>query len=299
MTSSNIGYRENSEPFLRLLRARQQTYRRAEQAQIAQIILTVALPLAGSILALSVPEARPAVGMAAFFLTFLDIALLDRYQRQQLRSAAKISEQFDCELLDMPWNRFVAGSKIAPEAVEEAARAWKKGDKELVDWYPVAVDKAPMHLARILCQLANLWYDSTLRRRYSTYVIWFVMLVAFVEIAIGLAGNLSISDLVLSVVSPLAPVMIWSLREIHRQRDTAEAVESIRANAEALWERAKSGDCDDQECAHQAREFQNAIFSRRSTNPMIFPFLYKIWRPGMEESMKRGAEARLQEIGIG
>jgi len=296
MSFSTIGYRQNTEPFLRLLRARQQTYRRAERAQIAQILLTVALPLAGSIIALLFPAARPAVGMAGFLVTFFDVALLDRYQRQQLRTAARISEQFDCELLEIPWNKFVAGSRVAPEVVEEAARTWKPGDAKLINWYPAAVDKAPMHLARILCQLANLWYDSTLRRRYSTYVMWFVILIAFIELAIGVAANLSMSDLVLSVMSPMAPVVVWSLREMHRQRDTAEAIEAIRSNAEALWDKAKSGGCDDRECALQAREFQNAIFSRRSANPMIFPFLYEIWRPGMEESMERGAEARLAEI---
>lgn len=122
-------------------------------------------------LALAAPDVRPYTAALALLVALVDVTLLDRVQRARLKLAAKIGEAFDCEVLSLPWNRFVAGRPAEPETVAEAASAWRGGDETLVDWYPAAVGRAPLHLARIICQRTNLWYDAKLRRHYGTWIL--------------------------------------------------------------------------------------------------------------------------------
>jgi hypothetical protein len=168
----------------------------------------------------------------------------------------------------------------------------------LTDWYPVAVGKAPLHLARIICQRTNLWYDAKLRRHYGAWVLVFAaaLLLALV-IAAALTG-LTVALLISTVLPPAAPVLIWSLREFFRQRDTAEAQETAKSEADILWDRAKAGQCPEPDCAAQSREFQNAIYARRASSPLMLPGAYRLLRPAMEAQMNRGAEAHLAEIGL-
>jgi hypothetical protein len=59
-----------------------------------------------------------------------------------------------------------------------------------------------------------------------------------------------------AVVTTAAPVLIWAIRENFRQSDAADAIEFIKGEAEALFDRAKAGLCADAECEQRSREFQ-------------------------------------------
>lgn len=295
-----IPERQNAEPQLTLLRARQQTYLQANKLLILQLALTVAIPVASAIAGLFTPGLRPYTAALALMIAITDVAVLDRLQRKTLRLAAKIAEAFDEKVLEIPWNKFVAGKRADPEAIAGAAAGWRRNrsDDKLVNWYPPATGKAPMHLARIICQRTNLWYDATLRRHYGDWVRGVGILLVVGLFFGALLAGLTIEVFVTAVLAPAAPVLTWSMREYFRQKDTADAQETLKGDAEALWDRAKDGGCDEPECLVQSREFQNAIYTRRATSPLIIPWLYPLRRPEMERQMNQGAEAYLKEIDL-
>ncbi|MBV1834472.1 S-4TM family putative pore-forming effector [Novacetimonas pomaceti] len=298
MTLNAIPKRQNQPDFIRLLRARSETYRCAVQLQVIQLIFTVVVPVISAIIGLIIPQTRPYVAMIAISITLIDIAVLDRVMKQRLKTAALICEEFDCQLLDIPWNRFTVGKHPEPETITAADRNWPKGDSKLMNWYPPAVGLAPMHLARIICQRTNLWYDATLRERYGSLLLFAALAIAILLFAVGLVTNLSIDDFVVTIFVPCAPILSWALRDSFKQRDAADAQKMARSEAETLWGLAISGGCSDDECARRSREFQNTIFQRRVANPLIFPLLYNWLRPGMEADMNQGAEVFLKEAGI-
>ena len=76
-------------------------------------------------------------------------------------------------------------------------------------------------------------------------------------------------------------MIIWSIREYYRHRDAADANEIIKAEAEALWDRAASGAILEDACALRSRELQDAIYVRRSSNPLLFPFIFTGLRTSM------------------
>ncbi|HYH70085.1 MAG TPA: S-4TM family putative pore-forming effector [Methyloceanibacter sp.] len=294
---NDIPSRQNAPGSQELMKAREHLYARATRLQIAQLFCTVVFPMIFAIVGLLTEAARPYVALAAFAMTVLDLAALDRAQRQHLRVAARISEQFDCEVLQMSWKRFVAGRQIDPETIAEAAASWRGRPEKVLDWYPLAVGAAPLHLARLICQRTNLWYDSNLRRRWSRAVLALAMTTFMLLLVAGFLADLSLLGFSATILAPATPLMIWAFREHYRQLDAAQSLENIKDEAETLWDQVKADQVGLEECLIRSREFQNAIFARRTLNPLIFPLIYPLLRDRMEVQMNKGAEQYLKEIG--
>jgi hypothetical protein len=295
---NSIPMKQNSAPYLRLLHARTRVYWEAKRLQIIQLLFTIMLPILGGLAGLAWEGLRPYVAAGALFITLCDVAWLDRVQRAKLRLAAKISEQFDCELYELDWNKFAAGKQADPETTEAAARSYQGGDEKLLNWYPPVVGRAPLHIARVICQRANLWYDSQLRRRFAKWLVVSATALLSLFVALGVGADVKLLDFVATVLTPAAPVLVWALRENFRQRDAADAIDTLKAEAESLFDAIKRGDCDDVCCSVKSREFQDAIYARRVANPLVFPFMYELYRDEMEKQMAAGAEEFMRGLGV-
>lgn len=296
MPANQITVLQNEESQLKLLRARTEIYARASRILVTQLTLTLLLPALGALLVVFMPAARPHVAALALAIAALDVLFLDRRQKLLIKRAAKIGESFDCAVLGLPWDQFNAGEPLEVEDIHAAARAYaqRHDDRLLRDWYPLAVAEAPLHLARIMCQRTNLRYDSQLRRSYSAIILVLVGLIVGLLLLSGLAQDLRLTDWVLTM-APASPVLTWAGREYYRQTDTADALENDMRAAKALWSKALAGECDDQFCLSQSREFQNSIFYRRSSSPLIIPLLYGIKRLQLEDDMNEAATNFLAE----
>jgi SMODS-associating 4TM effector domain len=291
---NTIAKDQNSAPFQRLLKARQRIYSEATRFQITQLIATVLLPVTGAVLGTLYSPARPWVALYGLIVTVLDVLWIDRSQREKLKVAAKLGDQFDCAVLKMSWNVFAVGKTVDAETVDAASRKWSGKEAHVLDWYAGIPERAPLHLARIVCQRTNLWYDSSLRRRYGKLLIVAVVIVLLGLIIGAAVRNLTVIDLV-SVAATISPAIIWAIREQFRQSDAAESIENLKGEAEKLLEQAKGGLCGDGECERRSREFQDAIYGRRVANPLILPLIYKFLRPEMEKRMEAGVNSLLEE----
>lgn len=281
---------QNDEPQLKLLRARTRTYEVATALMLLQLFLTVVLPILGTLLTIFVPEARPFVAAGALVVLLLDVSILDRVQKRLLKRAAKICEKFDCIVLKLEWNQFLVGEEVDSEDIHRAATSYlrRHSDKGLRGWYPEVVEEAPLHLARLICQRTNLRYDSQLRRNYSSAILICVIVVLIGFFMVGLVQNLTVVEWVLALTSA-TPILSWSLREFHRHRDTADQLEELMRAAKKLWDSALSGKVDTEVCTVRTREFQDAIFSKRATSPLIIPLVYRFSRPRLEDEMNAAA----------
>ena len=214
--------------------------------------------------------------------------------------AAAYSEAFDCLVLTLPWNNFIAGPPPIPEDMSRAARSYPEDDASLskiTNWYPIAVGKAPLEIARLACQRTNLWYDSELRSRYADWVLVVPVILTIVFLSVGLIQRLVLGDLVLAVGAPSAPLLVWAIREHFKQRDAAESQRRLMAVVESLWRDIFEKRVGLDDLTDRSREFQDAILERRRSAPLLFPLVYHLMRPYMEQDMNRGAEARISELG--
>jgi SMODS-associating 4TM effector domain len=160
------------------------------------------------------------------------------------------------------------------------------------------VGQAPIELARIVCQRSNLWYDTELRRRYGAGIIFGAIILVSLLVLLGVVQSLTLVEMVAAAFVPAAPVLIWALRECLRQRDAADANERVKEAAEVFSSGMTASTIDSDLCLAQSRSFQDAIFGRRATNPLVFPWLYRILRKGLEVQMNIGAAEWLRRAGV-
>lgn len=291
MTSNTIPQRQNEEPHLNLMRARQWTYVIAQRYLVSQILLTILVPVIGAIWSILQPQVRPYFAAAALIVLLIDTLILDRECKSLTKKAAKIGEKFDCAVLGLPWNRFVVGEEPEAEDIREASREWsnRRDDSNLRDWYPVEVGKMPLGLARIVCQRTNLRYDAKLRRSFGKVIVGTAVVIALGLFATGLAQDLNFTSWILTFV-PAMPLLSWAGREFYRQKDAADQLEELWKKATSFWNRALAEGCDEIACLQESREFQNAIYLRRATSPLVIPYLYNFKRLTLEDEMNDAAQ---------
>lgn len=297
MTGCDIPHRQNTEPFLVLLRARSQFFKEAKRLQWTQFCLTVMVPICLGLIAIFSDSVRSVAAAVTLIITVVDATWMDRRLRQLYAIPVRVSERFDCLLYDLPWRVLIAGKPVDHEEIVRSARRWSAGDAKLIDWYPVAVGRAPRGFARFVCQRTNLWYDSTLRRGYAKKLMIGAWSALAIFVALAIINDLNLINFVLSVV-PTAPLMIWAIREALRQQDAAAANETLKSEVESALDRWRTQAMTAEEAEARAREIQDGIFLRRvGASPMLLEKIYHWRRNEMEGQMNEGADELVTRAG--
>lgn len=294
-TLNRIPERQNQPEQIKLLRAQRYEYGRAKQLLALSFLVSVVLPVISSVAGRVWPELKASVAAASLVVVFLQLCVLDRASRRIRRHAARIQEEFDCVVLELDWNEFAVGERVDKECVHGAAIRANGDEAKLLNWYPEKVGVLPLHMARLLCQRTNLWYDGQLRRRYAGLSLAFGIGLASVLFIAGVLQNMPIDEFVLVVLSPLAPILVWCTNEFLRQTDSAASSDRAKAFAHELWNRAIGGGCSADECSGESRSFQNAIYDRRCDSPVIPSWVYRLMRPRLEEQMRSGIADMIKE----
>lgn len=293
---NSIPQTQNQDAQLKILRARARTYAIATRLLIAQLSMSMALPICGAILVVFRPEFRASIAAVSLAVIVLDTLLLDRSLKRHVRTGAILGEQFDVAVLELPWEEFSVGDRVDAEDIHAAAKAFssRHDDAKLRDWYPVAVGRVPLHVARLICQRTNLRYDSRLRRTYGAMLLFTSILLALLLVTSGLVQSKAFPDWVLTM-APATPFWAWAAREYYRQVDTADALDGLKRQDKTLLSHALAGACVPDECTARSREFQNAIYLRRAMSPLVIPLLYRFKRASLEDEMNEGAEHWVRE----
>ena len=101
--------------------------------------------------------------------------------------------------------------------------------------------------------------------------------------------------MILTVYVPLAPAVLWILREILAERDAIQADERGLAHVEALWKQAMERKLDDAEAFNQSVLVQDALFDSRSRSPFVFNWVYALLRQRYQEQMEHKAAELVKE----
>ncbi len=291
---------QNAQRQLERLAAQRRLYSQAKVVLGAQLVLTVLVAAAGAFLAVFVPGVKGWAALYGLCVAVLDAAVLDPFQKSLRQKAALIQERFDCDVLRLEWPEWKVGGRPDAELIyEEAGRQARRdpGFEGLRNWYPPAVGRLPLHLARIVCQRSSLRYDSGLRRRYNAWLVALLAALFVLVLVAGLAGGMSVEKFVLTILAPLSPALLWVIREFKRQAEAAEALEKLKKQAEGLWASALRMTVSPAEAELGARRLQDEIFERRRNNPPIFDRVYDLLREGRETQMNMAA-AELVEEGL-
>jgi hypothetical protein len=120
-----------------------------------------------------------------------------------------------------------------------------------------------------------------------------LLAVAILLIAL-LRGN-TVEQMILTVYVPLAPAVLWIIREILAQRESVQACEKGLTHVEGLWNQALSKKLTEEELLQESILVQDALFDARSGSPMIFNWVYRLLRSGQQEQMEHKAAEMVQD----
>jgi len=297
---SGIGVRQNQPAILRLLKARQWRWAVAARWQMAQLTLVLAAPVLSVTLGQYQQDSRPLISFIAVCFGIADTAFLDRAYREALKSAARASELFDTMLFRIKWNALAAGKQPSPEDTDRSVRGWDnlRDPQPIADWYSPKVDRAPLPLARAVCQRTNVSYDADLRTIYRNTLWVVVTLVVAALVVTGLWRRIEFSDFILGAWVPTGPFIAWAVREAFRQTDAIKANEGALVEAERLINDILAGQADPATAETRSRSLQDAIFANRAKTVLLFPGIYRLRRDDTEHKMHASAEHWLEKAGI-
>ena len=292
-----ISTRQNLPRNIQRLAAQRRLYSCAKGLSTLQLVLAGLTSIAGAIALGFWNEPQPLIAFAGILVPLVNIGWLERWENRIRRAAADIQEDFDCNVLNLPWNDILVPHRPAVEDVnEEAKKATPASDSPLENWYPPIVDSVAVHQARVICQRINCQWDSRLRLRYGQ-LIWTVFtLIVLVAIVPGVGMGMDMQTFVLAVAAPLSPTLLWGMREAQRQCEAALAIDQLREAVDTLWTDIVQNDLTDDSAANRSRELQNAILIHRRASPVVYDWFYRLHRERDEERVKVRAEDMVAQI---
>lgn len=291
MTNKNDITELQAKPeMVRLIWARDKTYQAAKYTQGWFVFWTVAVPVIGALTSGLWPGLKPPLALISLLLLFLDVGLIDRLQKERLKRGAKLQEEFDTKAFGLQWNKFVAGDKVPPEDVTEAASAAMpaKRKKEIEAWYEASVSRVPLAYGRLVCQRTNISYDSRLRRRYGNWLFSVTLVLAIIVLVAGVLLDPKFTDVILGLAM-VTPMLSWALREHRKQLDTCNSLQNLQSEFKTVWTKALDG-ASDEELKVGSRQLQDAIYQHRANAPLVFDWAYYRMRTQNENEAHVAAE---------
>ena len=297
---ANISTTQNLLPNIQRIAAQRYLYSCAKRLAAIQVLLAGATPVAGAVAVALSTEAQPWVALAGILVLFLVTLWLDPWKDRLRKAAANIQEDFDCTVLNLPWNELLAGRRPDAAEVHEAAKKDRPApEAPLKNWYPTIIDSLPLHQARVICQRTNCQWDSKLRHRYRIALQVTLHLIGAFVFGLGLLTGMDLQKFVLAVAVPLSPTLVLGIREIQRQGKAAAALDHLKDFGESLWKRIAQGEVLEREGTIHSRNLQDAILRHRRTNPLIFDWVYRRLRQDYEKGMNISAEDMVAQVNDG
>lgn len=282
-----INEKQNSEWNLKRLAAQRQLYSEAKKVMIIQFILsgifTVALAIMGNLI-----EEKYLIYtvFAAIIIIFIDELFLSKKIDEIKQDAATIQEEFDCDVLQIPCNNIKYGNSSMVETIQEKSKKYISKHKNydaLLNWYP-GIDDTENRYYKLICQTTNCWWNQTLRKKYSEFLIIVLSGVFLALLLIAIIKGITVTVFIMSVFSPILPafVLVYKINQ-----DNSKAISNLnhmKGKLDEIILSIKSGNhYTDEQLTKDSRCLQDMIYDNRSSSPLIPDKLYFKHRNRYEE----------------
>ncbi len=304
---NNIPNRQNEPHQLERLAAQRMIYASAKRLQLVHFILSVGTVSVLAYVVVLAPNAK--VGStdlkvwSAFWsctVALLDVFLFSKLIKARKELAARVQEIFDCDILDIKWNRCRAHRKPEPETVAQWANAYQStykdtGLQKLKNWYATSVGEFGLPLARLVCQRSNLAWEGDQRRAYAYWAG--LLLAALLGPLFGLATaqKWTVQDLVFKFLTPSLPISLFLIKQIRENHEHADVMDSLMDDVQGIWDEAMECRLTPEQLGVESRHLQDQIFEKRRSGPLVSEWAFNRLRSKNEAKMYKGAEALARE----
>jgi len=282
MTPSGISERQNEPKNLRLLAAQRQLYTEEKHWTYLWYVVatTIALLVSGALNAFSGYAAM--ITLFAAIVAMAEIFLLPVIRKRRIL-AAGIQEVFDCEVLQLPWNRALTQPPDNHE-IDWAVDRFKRRKNQTKEWdrlrnwycYSPLIKTAALPQARLECQQENLHWDAGLRGLWRGLLWSGLAILVVILLIIGFNAQWSVTQYFSGPMLLILPIMFAVFRtsiDHHRVMERlaylSNVLEQLREDAQKAHEVTK-----EDAMLFPTRELQTEIFHHRCNDSPVPDEIY-------------------------
>jgi hypothetical protein len=267
---NKIYEKQNSEKHIKLLAAQRYMYNKAKNLRSYRTNFSLFLIVASVVVSIWYAELSTYLSVLAGLWT-IAILICKNYEKSTIIQGAKIQEEFDTSLFDIPWNTLLVGSKITREIITDANSNFKGDRSRLQNWY--ANYNNDLHIQNVIqCQRANLSWDWQIRQAYSNSIIFLLLILFLGEGIYALSQNKSLYDYLIEILFPSIPVVVIGIEAIIEHKALAREKQTKEQEVSSLLD-ANNIDVE------TVRRLQDIIYSFRTSTALIPDFFYKkLWQ---------------------
>lgn len=316
--NNNIIERQNEEDNLLFLAAQRNLYSEAERWVKIEILLggfiigasyfllPVFLPNIFSSLNIDYSSLKPFIGFIAplsgLIFTIIDIGYINPEINVIKEKAAKIQENFDCDVFELLWND-IKIDRIDMEEVNLNANKYIKKQKNLNSlkmWYEEPIKKLPLQMGRFLCQRTNCWWDSNLRKNFIDKLKLMGFCFLILIIIFTLYKSISTKELVTGISTLIYGgfsflyYYVFLIRQINDNENSNRKISKIKDKIDEIWQNILNSD-KKTDFDILSRQVQDEIFDHRKTTPIVFDWFYRREKDKHESSTVFSVEKAVAE----
>lgn len=282
--ANNIVELQNKPENIKMLKAMRRLYSRVGILTILYFIFCVLVPIAISFTAPYI-DSENCQTLLHFLVAYNLLSLIaglwfECTTNKKRVLAAKIQQQFDCNVFELKWNKYAFGSQPPLEDINSNAKS--PNDKDFINWYDSEVNTIDRMLAVIICQRINLTYDVALRKRFILYITLVCSIIFLAIMVVAFCKNEGFRTTIVFVAVPLIPIIRWFFSTRKANRDNMDKCERIKNIIDDHLEKFRNNGIvfnDNDLC-----EIQNCIYEHRKTSFKIPSFIYNMMRSKQEET---------------
>jgi hypothetical protein len=231
----------------------------------------------------------------AFTVLLIDNLVISTLINQLRQKASSIQELFDCDVLNIEWNKILVGDKPHNEEVNKFYKKHLAKNKDLSgfeNWYATSIKEVRSNAAKIICQRSNFYYDFALRNYFIRWVVGIAVALLIIIVFSSCLNDVSARTLFVSGIFPYLPILSMALKLFNEHNTSIKSLESLKTAINSAW----SSLLKKEEISEQTiRQIQDKIFLTRKSNPLIPDKIYNKLRSNLEEQMYYSVNILVEE----
>lgn len=302
--SNQITERQNLDSNITLLKAQRAFYSSAKTYTGLQLTMTVFIMVSISVIylvygkgwfGLQMADLTWLVTSASFMILLLDSIWLTPLIESRKEMAAKIQQEFDCNVLDIQWSKGFLGKKVDKENIEDWCYRFSGEENKLKDWYCTKVEKLPLIPAKTCCQSENCWWDGDLRKQYNSIFIILGLLLAIISFVLSISLNYTLQSFFSIFLAPLLPFSTVAAKTIYDNNKSIERMKNLKNDINDLWEKIVKKEISDSNATILIEGIQLSIFTNRKDSPLVFDFIYWLQKNKKESIANKTVDQYISE----
>lgn len=276
----DINARQKDPSNLEFWKAYNVKYSIAKRYRIPRIIFTYFLVLVVPFIILNNSQSKNVFAIIGAIWTIVAV-IVSYIEKDIIKDAAKIQDEFDTRIFDMDWNKILLGDHISEEVVHSLSCKFNGSVDE--KWYG-DLNSIPYPYSIILCQRSNVVWDWRLRKIYFLISLITLIMIAIGGIVLSIFYQLSLEAYFTTVFFPSSSAYILGFKELKEHHDNYTAKQTLekRINSVIDIAIAQKASVD----IIVLRQIQDVIYSLRKCTAIIPDWFYRLFRKKYDKRMQ-------------